>query len=438
MTDSNSVRTFSTPLVDALLRKYGGVFDRVLPTTACTSASGINERKFLAERFHIDLVVTSHDPKCPNFSFGTSIHESLVICCRRNKDERRQPTTFVALRQMPRTADEVGDWLATFDAGKLHPLHRLCDWSSALVAEGDWTPCQYWDGRLAALARHIDAFDATTPLGSLALAEPGGQQLRDAFLNPLGQSMRHGGYPVVWTHETNERRTMRSFADYDTEPKPAKREYATDVLWPKASRLLVACKIRASEIRVAAIHTPVPVLGLSYIPVTPLPSVEHPAETLTAWAAYLNSTPAVLSFLNRRQKALDYSDYSLDQLRSVPVPDPAKCDLAPLTSAFRDLGDAELLPWPRMNECPVRARLDAAAGECLGLRPETVADWRERIVGEPTVSNRPADPFEEPRDLISFLMSGPSLEGLDLERDRSPPRDIQLPLNVKVPTDAQP
>ena len=159
---------------------------------------------------------------------------------------------------------------------------------------------------------------------------------------------------------------------------------------------------------------------------------------LAAWAAYLNSTPAVLSFLNRRQKKLTYSDYSLDQLRSIPVPDPAKCDLAPLATAFRELGDAELLPWPRMNECPVRARLDAAAGECLGLRPETVADWRERIVGEPTVSNRPADPFEYPRDFVSFLMSGPSLEGLDLERDRSPPRDIQLPLNVKVPTDAQP
>ena len=436
--DSNSVRTFFTPLVDALLRKDAGVLGTILPTTACTSTSGVNERRFLAGRFHIDLVVTSHDPKCPNFSFGTSIHESLLVCRRRTGNERRQPTTFVALRQMPRSADEVADWLAAFDDGKLHPVHRQCDWPSALVAEGDWTPCQYWDGRLAALARNVDALETMTPLGSVALVEPGGRRLRDAFENPLDQSMRHASYPVVWTHETNERRTMRSFSDYNTEPKPAKRDYATDVLWPKASRLLVACKIRASRIRVAAIHTPVPVLGQPFIPVTPLPSVEHPAETLAAWAAYLNSTPAVLSFLNRRQKALDYSDYSLDQLRSMPVPNPAKCDLAPLATAFRELGDADLLPWPRMNECSARARLDAAAGECLGLRPETVADWRERIVREPTVSNRPADPFEEPRDFASFLASGPSLEGLALERDRSPPRDIELPLNVKVSSDADP
>ena len=436
--DSNSVRTFFTPLADALLHEDKGVLGTILPTTACTSTSGTGERKFLAERFHIDLIVTSHDPNCPNFSFGTSIHESLLVCRRRNRGERRQPTTFVALRQMPRSAAEVAEWLATFDAGKLHPAHRNCDWSPTLIEQGDWTPCQYWDGRLAAQAREIDRLEAMTPLGSLALVEPGGQRLRDAFLNPLDRATAPGSYPVVWTHETNKRRTMRSFSDYSTEPKPAKREYATEVLWSKASKLLIACKIRASRIRVAAIHTPVPVLGQPFIPITPLLSMERPAETLSAWAAYLNSTPAVLSFLNRRQKALDYSDYSLDQLRSMPVPDPAKCDLAPLLAAFRELGDAELLPWPKMNECPVRTRLDAAAGECLGLRPEIVADWRERIGREPTVSNRPAAPFEEPRDFTSFLMSGPSLAGLDLERDRRPPREIKLPLEVKVPPDAEP
>ena len=96
---------------------------------------------------------------------------------------------------------------------------------------------------------------------------------------------------------------------------------------------------------------------------------------------------------------------------------------------------AHIWPW---REWPARARLDAAAGECLGLRPETVADWRERIVREPTVSNRPAAPFEHPGDFISFLRIGPSLEGLHLERDRRPPRDIELPLNVKVPPDAEP
>ena len=133
-------------------------------------------------------------------------------------------------------------------------------------------------------------------------------------------------------------------------PETAKRQYATEVLWPKAIRLLIACKIRSSRIRVATIHLPNAALGQPFVPVTPLSGVEYPASALKAWCAYLNSTLGVLSFLKRRQKTLDYSDYSLDQLRSIPMPDPAKCDLAPLSNTFRELCEAELLPWPQMDK----------------------------------------------------------------------------------------
>ena len=159
-----------------------------------------------------------------------------------------------------------------------------------------------------------------TPLGGLALVEPGGQRLRDAFANPLNEQSA-ADYPVVWTHETSKRKTMKSFADFRTEPKAAKHEYATQVLWPKASKLLIACKINPQAIRVAAIHLTRAALGQPFIPVMPLPAVRAPSSTLKAWCAYFNSTPAMVSFMNRRQKKLTYADYSLDQLRSMPVPE---------------------------------------------------------------------------------------------------------------------
>ena len=422
--DSNSVRTFFTPLADALLRRNAGVLGMVLPTTACTSTSGIAERKFLAERFHIEYIVTSHDPKCPNFSVNTAIHESLLVCRRRKANEPRRPTTFVALMHMPETDAEVARWLRSVHAGWRHVFHRTFEWPAAKVAEGDWTPCQYLDGTLAELAEVIDELDATTPLGELALVEPGGQRLRDAFVNPLGHQPRPE-YQVVWTHDTSDRQTMRSFSDFATEPKPAKREYATNVLAPKASRMLVACKINPQAIRVAAIHLPQAMLGQPFIPVTPLPHVSAPAATLEAWCAYLNSTPAILSFMNRRQKKLTYADYSLDQLRSMPVPDPSKCDLAPLQAAFRKLGESALMPWPQMDECAVRAELDEATAAVLGINPAEIADWRQRIVHEPTVCNKA--PYARIRDpFVVSLLSGPSLEGVDLTRDRSPMRDVEL------------
>ena len=422
--DSNSVRTFFTPLAEALLRKDRGVLGTILPTTACTSTSGVAERKFLAERFHIDFIVTSHDPKCPNFSVNTAIHESLLVCRRRQANEPRRPTKFIAVSHMPQTAADVEQWLQAAGANRWHPHQRSFEWPAARVAEGDWTPCQYLDGTLAEIAQEVDEHAATTPLGELALVEPGGRRLRDAFVNPLDHQPKPE-YQVVWTHDTNSRQTMRSFSDFATEPKAVKRDYATQVLWPKASKLLVACKINPQAVRVTAIHVARAALGQPFIPVTPLPRLCAPAETLEAWCAYLNSTPAIVSFMNRRQKKLTYADYSLDQLRSMPVPDPSKCDLTPLRDAFRKLGEAPLLPWQRIGECPVRRELDAAAGTVLGIDPIELLHWRDLICREPTVSNRQryhrdVDPF------LALLLSGPTLEGLDLTRDRSPMRDVDL------------
>ena len=184
---------------------------------------------------------------------------------------------------------------------------------------------------------------------------------------------------------------MRSFSDYTTAPKESKYEYATDVLWPKASRMLVASKINPQSIRVAAIHLERPALGQPFIPVMPLDEIADPESALQAWCAYLNSTPATLSWLNRRQKKLTYASYSLDQLRSIPVPDPKKADLRPLVDAFQELGDVEMLPWPKMHECAVRAKLDDAVAKVLGLDAGQVKEWRERIAKEPTVSGKAAD-----------------------------------------------
>ena len=65
--DQTGVRTFFTPLADLLLKQSCASFASVLPTTALTSASGIPERKFLADRFQIETIVTSHDPERGQF-----------------------------------------------------------------------------------------------------------------------------------------------------------------------------------------------------------------------------------------------------------------------------------------------------------------------------------------------------------------------------------
>ncbi len=81
--DANSLRTFFTPLMDRLLNQETGALASVLPVTACTNASGQPERRFQASRFHVELIITSHDPKALSFSENTSINECLQVARRR-------------------------------------------------------------------------------------------------------------------------------------------------------------------------------------------------------------------------------------------------------------------------------------------------------------------------------------------------------------------
>lgn len=103
--DQTGVRTFFSPLADALLKKAWASLASVVPTTALTSASGASEREFLAERFQIETIVTSHDPERISFSENTTIHESLLIA--RRPGQERIPTRFVSLARMPRDTHEA-------------------------------------------------------------------------------------------------------------------------------------------------------------------------------------------------------------------------------------------------------------------------------------------------------------------------------------------
>ena len=117
--NTNSIGTFFSPLADMLVRDKQGTLAKVIPTTACTNTSGVPERRFLAKRFHIETVVTSHDPRRPNFSENTGIHESLLICRRRVKENgnTEQPTRFVSLHTMPSTATEAVEAVDAIQAG---------------------------------------------------------------------------------------------------------------------------------------------------------------------------------------------------------------------------------------------------------------------------------------------------------------------------------
>ena len=385
--DQTGVRTFFTPLADVLLKNApAATFASVVPTTALTSSSGIPERKFLAERFQIETIVTSHDPKRINFSENTSIHESLIVA--RRPGAEREPTRFISLARMPQDTHEAILLSDLINCGQpLGEWGTEHSWPWPRVREGDWSAAQFYDGALAIAIHDLAALAGTVlaPAGELCHIEPGGQRIRDAFLrNPPPDAPWTA--PILWDHPTEIQTTMNAQADVFGAPKPGRVDYAQR-LQGKASRLLVANRLYTYRVRVSACYASVPLLGSAWTPV--IPQIANPAfeEALCAW---WNSTPGILTLLHARARKLTYPRYALDSLRSLLIPNPKRVNLTPLADAFTATRAKTLRPWPQMHDCPNRAILDQAAAQVLHIDGRTIVDWRKRIAREPTVSGNSA------------------------------------------------
>ena len=71
-------------LANHIAKAGGGTIAAIVPLVTATNASALGIRKFLAQQFHIDTIVTSHDPTRIYFSENTSIGEMLLICRRQD------------------------------------------------------------------------------------------------------------------------------------------------------------------------------------------------------------------------------------------------------------------------------------------------------------------------------------------------------------------
>lgn len=392
--DEKALSTFFTPLADAYIKDESGTYAIVNPTSACTAVSVNASRIMLAERFHLDVVVTSHDPKHINFSFGTSINESLLVFRRRDGTNMRMPTRFVSLRKMPTTAREVESCLEEVMAGVSNEWCRIFNWPRSLVAQGDWTPVQFYDSGVYEAFEKLRKLPSLATLGVLSTVQPASESVSPNLVNPNKNEIDLDAYPInypiMWNHDTEVRRTMLAEPEFHTVPRPDKHLYVDTKLWPKASNLLIARRVRTSTARTASIFVPERVLGSGWSPITPAIEAGDPIGAMKAWCAYLNSSVGTLFFLLIRDHTLTYSRFNPEKLRSLMVPHPGICDVKPLMEAYEDLRDKELKPWPAMDSDPHRLRLDDAVIDVLGLDAREVAEWRHRIVNEPFVSGREA------------------------------------------------
>ena len=178
---------------------------------------------------------------------------------------------------------------------------------------------------------------------------------------------------------------MAAETDVYIEPKKSKVPMA-EGYWAQRSRLLLPHRLWLPLAKVAMVMLPEPAVGSIWTPCRP-----NQPDIAKALCLYLNSTPGLLSMLGERDnRKPSYPSFSLDTLRSLPVPDLTALDKARLellSDAFDSLQHETLLSFPEMADDPVRAQLDDAVIRALDLDAEWVATIRRELSREPSVTD---------------------------------------------------
>ncbi|MCY4380334.1 MAG: DEAD/DEAH box helicase family protein [Proteobacteria bacterium] len=383
--DSNNARQFFTVIADGFLAAEGGVLAQVLPTTACTSQSGLNERRFIADRFYVETIITSHDPKVCAFSENTSIHESLMICRRKPSVKKEQSTQFIALRKMPKTLDETENFLASLESGDLGDWGKSYWQPAAKMQEGDWRPCQFYHSELYQVAEHLeDNTPGLSPLGDLYQMGPAGRGIRGVF-SATGDNT---GIKVFYSRSSKLRTTMAAKAE---QWMRTKKEHLAHRYMSQGGYLLLASGFDTIAGRLLALVSQTPAVGSAWVPVQ---AASLDLEAAKAMCAYFNSTLGMLFFLGRRSGKLTNPQFSMAHLRSLPVPNFNAICSSDLVCAFENTKDQMIQPWKLAEEDPVREVLDQACAKSLNIDLHKIRHVRTLISQEPTVSNQAA-PCEE-------------------------------------------
>ena len=379
----------STPflaLAEEMVARTGTV-GVVLPSVIPTTPSALKARLYLAARFHIDTIVSSHDPQRIFFSENTKIGEMLLICRRWNSDGPKPPTRVVNLAVNPATAYEAGELAHRLERDDADGTVQWID--AERIARGDWAAINFLSPWLVEAYRELATGEqgvVMCALSEIADVGPAGQRIRDAYRRSDMPTL--SGRRALWYHKTDITTSMRARADSYIEPKPEKRHLA-DSYWGQRSRLLLPQKMRLNTARVCAAMLDERVVGSRWNPCRP--HDDSPAA-LAALCLWINSSPGFLALLgDRENRVLSYPQFALDTLRSLPVPDFRALGEGPrdaLAAAFERLKDEPLAPFPMMDEDPVRRAIDEAVTEVLGLDREWVAGIRRELAREPSVTNK--------------------------------------------------
>ena len=332
----------------------------------------------------------------------------LLVCRRWNGNGPKPPTRVVNLARNPATPVAALDTAIRVEnawtAGSPSPRDFTVQAVDAQrIANGDWSAVNFLSPFLTESYRDLTESSvhicSVVPLSSLADVGPEGRRIRDTYTP--SQMPTLSGRRALWHHKTDVTQSMQAETDVYIEPKkvlknedkpkkPAKgqkpKRPLSEIYWDQRSNMLLPHKLRLNLARVAAVTLPEQAVGSIWTPCR-----LHDPALSKALCLYLNSTPGLLTMLGRRgNRVPSYPSFSLDTLRTLPVPNFAELgatEIDLLSNLFDLLKGETLQPFPQMHADPVRKLIDDAVCKALGLDAAWVANVRQALAREPSVTD---------------------------------------------------
>jgi hypothetical protein len=397
--------------------KTGGRLAFVLPAALVSGEAWASTRALIAERYHLETVVSSQDAERFNFSENTDLSEILFIARKRAEKEPPGRTTYINLWRNPRSIHEAldlanrithsdepttieGSGLTTVrgPSGKLGELISLPpakgteNWTGALFAQSDlmracWTLQQ---GALRVPGYKDTVHVPMCRLDALGALGPDRKRIHEGFKVTTDDWTPH---PAFWGHESAAVRTIAQKPNARLAvwlESPRGPDYGPH-LWERAGRILLVERLWPITHRVLAVGFDCKILGNTWWALKSETLTEHQEKALLLW---LNSSLSLLLYFGRRVVTRSaWMQMKQPAWESMPVLDVRTLtsnQLATLARCYDSLAQQNLQPLAQLHSDPVRSQIDRAITDVL-LIPEPVF-IRELLEREPGLNAKDIAP----------------------------------------------
>ena len=391
----------------------GGRLAFVLPAALASGEAWGPTRKLLAESYHLETVVSSHDAERPNFSENTDLSELLFIARKLGSGEQPGRTTYISLWRNPRsiheamhlanTIEHVGSVVGIEEAGitgaisgkvKLAELMTL----PAALEDGIWLGALFAQVELLRIAWHLARGRLSIPGSTEKTPIPLCQLDTLGALGPDRKRIHEGfkvtksdwtPFPGFWGHKSDEVTTIAQTPNcklMEWKDSPRGPHYGSH-LWERAGQILLVERLWPITHSVLAVGFEEKVLGNTWWAFDD-PQLDEPQQkTLLLW---LNSTLSLLFYFGRRTVTRSaWMQMKQPAWKSMPILDVRSLSqeqLTTLASAYDETASKSLAPLAQLDADPVRISIDEALCTVLGL--PSLAPVRALLAREPGLTGR--------------------------------------------------